>query len=286
MLALPVLIVSLIILAISAYTDIKTLEVPDWVTFGGMIAGVGIHLVFAVQQWTWQPLISSALGLIVAFAIASLMFYTGQWGGGDAKLLMAMGALLGFTSDKFAFSTSFLINLVILGAAWGFLWTTGLAIIHAKRFWRTFNALRHHKPYARLRATSIVITSIFLVLSVFLATFRTEFIALAASIYLLSHLTIYIKSIELSCMHKWISPDKLTEGDWLVHTVNVGNTTVTPGKVGLEREDVAKLKTLHRQGKLGNVLVKYGVPFTPAFLIAFLLTLAYNNILLTILTHL
>lgn len=284
MLALSIVLVCLFILIVSTYTDIKTLEVPDWLTYGGIAAGLGIHLIFSVQQWQWWPVASSIIGLAAGFAIAALMFYTGQWGGGDAKLLMAMGALIGFEFDKLSFGASFMINLIMIGAAWGFIWTLGLAIKNYKRFSKTFNAIRQHKPYARLRGMTIITVSVLLVAAVLLTTVRTEFVLLAAASYLLCHLTIFIKSAELSCMHKWVSPDKLTEGDWLVHAIKVGKVTIEPGKLGLEKKDLAAIQKLHKQKKLDNVLVKYGVPFVPAFLLAFLITLAYNNLLFTLIT--
>jgi len=284
MLALSILFVSLFILLVATYTDLKTLEVPDWINYGGIAAGLGIHAIFSLQQWAWSPIISSAIGLSIGFALACVMYYAGQWGGGDAKLLMAMGALIGFEMDKFGFGASFLINLVFMGAAWGFIYTTYLAIKNGKQFLRTFSSLRHHKPYARLRLMTIVSTSILLAFAFVLATFRLELVVIAALTYSLTHLTIFVKSVELSSMHQWITPDKLTEGDWLVHAVKVGNKQVIPGKLGLESKDLKTLQSLHKNKKLDKVLVKYGVPFVPAFLFAFVITLFFNNLLLAVFT--
>jgi len=284
MIPLSLLLIAALTLVIATYTDLKTLEVPDWLNYAGIAAGLGIHLIFSLQQWTLWPIISSLGGLAIAFAFACLMFYTGQWGGGDAKLLMALGALFGFAPDKFAFSTSFLINLVFIGALWGFAWTMGLALVNVKKFWRTFRALRAHKGFVKLRLLTFVTVFVLVIAALVLTPFRLEFALLAITSYFLAQTTIYIKSVELSCMHKWVTPDKLTEGDWAVHAVKVGDVEVTPGKLGLEKEDVENLRTLYRQGKLDKVCVKYGVPFVPAFLIAFLVTLSWNNVLLTVIT--
>ena len=283
MLELSIIITSLSLLAIAAYTDLKTLEVPDWLNFAAVAAGLGIHIIFSLEQSNWWPIASSAAGFAIAFAIACLMFYTGQWGGGDAKLLMALGALIGFQPDKFAFSTSFLINLVFIGAAWGLLWSLALSAIHWSAFAKTFKALIHKKPYAQMRIISLLVAAAFIIFSFILQDVQIQLLGLALVTYLLCYLSIFIKSVELSCMHKWITPDKLTEGDWLVHAVKSGKTKIIPSKLGLEKIQVAKLQKLYAQKKISKLLVKYGVPFAPAFLLTFIATLLFNNVIFILL---
>ncbi len=278
---LAILIVTGAILLIASYTDIKKFEVPDWLNYAGIAAGLGIHIIFAAQQWNMEPIYSSLLGLGAGIALGCLMFYTGQWGGGDAKLLMAVGALLGFELDKFSFSASYFINLVLMGGFWGVFWSGGLAALNPKKFWKTFTALRMHKQYKLLRITSMLVTVVFLIGAFIITDFKLHLLALAIVTYGLAYLAIFIRAVELSCMHKWVTPDKLTEGDWLVHSVKVGKTIIKPPKLGLMQKQVDFLQRAYRQKKLDKVLVKYGVPFVPAFLLAFILTVAFGNIILT-----
>lgn len=285
MLSLTLIIVTSFILLIAAITDLKTLEVPDWLNYAGIAAGIGIHLLFSLQTWSWLPMLSSAIGFLVAFGLACLMFYTGQWGGGDAKLLMALGALIGFEPSKLAFGTSYLINLVFIGGAWGFLWTAMLAIKNYKKFWTEFKKTRQEKKYIKLRKITLATVIMLAILSFLITSFRIEIIILAAVSFVLCHLTIFIKSVELSSMHRWVTPDKLTEGDWLVNPVKIGKEKLIPPKLGLETEQVELLQKLYKQKKLDKVLVKYGIPFAPAFLIAFIATIIFNNIIFTIITQ-
>ncbi len=280
MLELTLIIIALFVLVIAAYVDIRTLEVPDWLNYAGIAAGIGVHLILSAQQSSWWPIASSGIGLAIGFAIACLMFYTGQWGGGDAKLLMAMGALVGFEADKFSLGADFLINLVFVGGAWGLIWSTGLAVKNRKQFWTTFRTTMHQKPYARLRIMSLISAAILIIAAFVIAHLKIELLGLALVSYLLCYLVIFIKSTELSCMHKWITPDKVTEGDWLVNTVKVGNIEITPAKLGLQKTQVHQLKQLYEQKKIDKILVKYGIPFTPAFLIAFIAALYVGNIIL------
>jgi len=54
---------------------------------------------------------------------------------------------------------------------------------------------------------------------------------------------------------------------------------VEPRATGLTREDLRKLKKLYRMGRVKKVLIKEGVPFVPAFLVAFILTLIFRDFL-------
>lgn len=277
MLPLPLLLVSLAVLIAAAWCDLKTLEVPDWINYSGIAAGIGIHAIYSSQQWNVTPLTSSAIGLGIGFALACLMFYTGQWGGGDAKLLMAMGALIGFQYDKFSDLASFLINLVFAGGAWTIAMSIFYAIRKRHAVWNTFLALRNQHPYARVTLSSTITAALLVIAAIAISLVRTELLILAALVLLSSYLVLFIKSTELSAMHHWVSPNKLTEGDWLVHTIKIGNKQFNPPRLGLEKKDLKQLKHWYHQKKIDTVLVKYGVPFTPAFLISFLVTIAVGN---------
>jgi len=282
MLELILIIVSLLVLVAATYVDIKTLEVPDWVNYSGIAAGLGIHLIFSAQQWNWWPIASSAIGFGIGFAIACLMFYTAQWGGGDAKLLMALGALIGFEADKFGFGMSFLVNLVIVGGLWGLVWSAVLAIRNRKRFWNAFKKIRQLSSFKRLRIISMITATLLVIFSFILLEFQFPILALALATYFLCYVTIFIKSVELSCLHQWVTPDQLTEGDWLLQAVKVGKQQLVPPRLGLEKKHVNLLKRLYKQKKLKKVKVKYGVPFAPAFLIAFVATLFVGNVVLAL----
>jgi Flp pilus assembly protein protease CpaA len=280
MLELSLIIVALFVLAVASYVDLKILEVPDWLNYAGIAAGLGIHLIFSLQQWNYWPFASSLIGFGIAFGLACLMFYTGQWGGGDAKLLMALGAIIGFQPEKFGFGSSFLINLVFIGGAWGIFWSGQLAVKNWKEFWKAFRTLSHQKPYSRMRISAMIATAILVVAALFILEYQLELIALALVTYLITYSIIFVKSVEMSCMHQWVSPDKLTEGDWLVKPVKVGKKTIAPPKLGLEKEQVAFLKKMYAQKKIDKILVRYGIPFAPAFLLAFLVTLRLGNVVL------
>jgi prepilin peptidase CpaA len=79
-----------VVLVVASWTDVTARRIPNWLTVSGIVAGLG------VRAWVGlAPLGSGALGLAVACFLALPFFATGVVGGGDAKLLMAVGAFMG-----------------------------------------------------------------------------------------------------------------------------------------------------------------------------------------------
>ncbi|MBW3018723.1 A24 family peptidase [Candidatus Woesearchaeota archaeon] len=275
MLSILLIIVLFVILITAAYVDIKTLEVPDWLNYSGIVIGLGVNSIYAIQQTAWQPIIGSIIGLLAGLAFGSLMYYTGQWGGGDAKLLIAVGAIIGGEFSLQSFGTSFLFNLFIFGAMWGIFYTAILGIKNFTKVRKTWKEAGKRW----LRILTLAIAFLLVIAGIIFRDLMVPFFILAFAVYFVYQLVVLIKSVERSCMHKKITPDKLTEGDWLLEEVCIdGNKLAGPSKTGLQRKELDALRQKCPQRK---ICVKYGVPFTPAFLIAFVITLLAGNVLLT-----
>ncbi|RMF07142.1 A24 family peptidase [Candidatus Woesearchaeota archaeon] len=271
-------------LTIGSASDIKTREVPDWVSYGLIISAAAARTMAAVQYGSWSILTEGLLGFIVFVLIAYLMFYTGQWGGGDAKLLMGLGMVIGLkpeistalTSDL----TGFLVNVLLVGSVYGLLWSIYLALTHWKKFrteWKA-NIQRYRKWRAAALAAGIALLAAAAALNDFLMKLFLAMISIfAVSGY---YVFIFIKAVEKSCMFKKLSPDKLTEGDWIAEDVVVGKKKITgPDDLGISREQIKELKKLASEGKIDRVLVKEGIPFVPSFLIAYILQFTTGSIL-------
>lgn len=86
---------ALFVLLAASITDLKTREVPDWLNFSLLFAALGIRLLISYHEKDYSIFAEGIFGFAVLFAFACFLFYTGQWGGGDSKLLMALGAVFG-----------------------------------------------------------------------------------------------------------------------------------------------------------------------------------------------
>ena len=103
----------------AAAQDIRSRKIPNWVSLG--LAGWAI--LATALGWsaiTWPSL---GIGLGIGLAIGLLMFVSGGFGGGDAKLLAALGATLGWKG--------ILVTLVLMALVGGVL--SGIAKLRGKR---------------------------------------------------------------------------------------------------------------------------------------------------------
>ena len=81
----------LLLLLIASVCDLRSREIPDWVAVGTVLAA----LVAAAAGWAgirfWMVVAGGLLGLMIGAGL----FKFANLGGGDAKLIAAVGALLG-----------------------------------------------------------------------------------------------------------------------------------------------------------------------------------------------
>jgi len=84
--------------AIAAWTDSRSGQIPNWLTFGAAAIGVVAHAFFGWKLGDgWRSAVGeggrSLGGLLVCSAVPGFMYGRGAIGGGDVKLFAALGAL-------------------------------------------------------------------------------------------------------------------------------------------------------------------------------------------------
>ncbi len=78
------------ITAVAAFTDYRTGKIYNWLTLPALLTGLVVAMLMGVPT-----MISALQGVAVACVIFLPMFFGGILGGGDVKLLMALGTVLG-----------------------------------------------------------------------------------------------------------------------------------------------------------------------------------------------
>ncbi len=261
--------IAFVILAIAAYTDLRTREVPDWVNFAGIIAGIGLRALSSISLGDLRIVGEGVLGFIVFFAIAIVMYYTGQWGGGDSKLLMAMGALLGFGFSQHP-ATIFLMWTLLVGAAYGLVWSVVLAAKNKNAFLKQYQMLSRALRWVHVPLLGVFIFGLAFAIATDDVFLRVLSLVLGIAVPVLFYSALGIKVVEQCCMIKKIAVDKLTEGDWIAKPVtHKGKYLCGPKDLGITKAQIRELTRL----KVKHVIVKEGIPFTPTFLIGFVLSL-------------
>jgi len=282
MLSYILIITGLFGLIIASITDIKTREVPDWLNYFLITAGLGLRLIYSVYEMNFSYILYGLVGFGVFFLAALLMYYTKQWGGGDSKLLMGLGALFGSYPINSLFNPNLnlpfllilLINIILVGGVYGILWALYLGF----RNWKNTK-----KELKKIDLNFLKYFSLLLILpmALLIISFSLFIVSLLFLLFvlLIAFILIFIKAVENCCMYKNIDVNKLTEGDWVAHDIkHKGRVICRKNSLGLTKKDIILLKKY----KFKNILIKEGIPFVPSFLIGFLISLIFGNIILII----
>lgn len=263
------LLVALIGLILASINDIKTREVPDYLSYFLISIAIVLRLLWFVKDGdlriiSWVP---ASFALFVG--LSYLMYVGGQWGGGDVKLLAGLSILLSwFPSSGYPFFTSLFMNILIAGVLYGFISMLFLGIWNYKKMIKHFN--KFDKFFLPISLISLIL--LFTYLNILIATMISLLIILGV-------LLRYSKIIEKNILQRKVPIKQLTEGDWILKPVRYQRKIIVPQrKIGLIREDLLKLKKYSKL--IDGVTIKMGIPFVPAFLMAFLMTLLWGNVLL------
>jgi len=76
---------------VAAITDFRSRLIPNWLIVVGLVAGLSLNVVFG----GWQGLLASVLGFGLALLIYVPLFILRAMGGGDVKLMAAIGCMVG-----------------------------------------------------------------------------------------------------------------------------------------------------------------------------------------------
>src|SRR3989338_5509066 len=218
--------------------DLRKREIANWVNFSLIIFAIGFRFFYSlfngVEDGTgFSFFYQGLIGLGIFFILGILLFY--------CKVFVL-----------------FLILFLFSGAVYGLFVSGALIFNHFKEFKKEFS--KQFKKNKNIFILSLFLASFFIVLG-FSDSFMVYFGIL---IFIIPYFYLSAKAIDEVCMIKKISPKNLTEGDWLYKDVRVGNRIIKKRWDGLTKEEIKLLK------KKNYVFVRQGIPFSPAFLIAFL----------------
>ena len=273
-------------LLIGTITDFQKREVADWVNFGMIFSGLGLRFISAFRI-DWYYFFIPLVWVAVFWAVGMGMYFTGQWGGGDVKMLMALSALFGtypFTHPRLLelfslphqsfFMFHFFLNVAVVGSLYGLFWGIGLAIykrnVFIPAFKKTFLLIYKWFFLAIILGFFIIVLGFFMQ-ELFWVTFFLGFL-----LALLPLLYIFSKSVEES-MIRFMKTSELTEGEWIVDDIYHKETYITgPKELGITNAQIA----LFKKYKIRGARVKVGIPFVPAFFLAMIATMLFGNLFL------
>ncbi len=289
-------ITAIIVLFFASWSDLRTREIPDLLDYGLIFFALILNTAFSILLHNPFIILNSLSAFLLFLLFSALLFYTGQWGGGDSKLLIGLAALIGLplfpligVSDTLlriinSFLSDFIINLLFVGAVYGLLFTIYLMFKHKKKFVKKFSSKK--RKFSLIIRLLYITGIILLVPLIFTTSIHRGAISPAYTIILMVLLSLlifvliiiwthlFVKSVEESTLYKKIPPEELTEGDWIVKDIYYkGKCIVGHRDLGVDDEQIKRLIKLKKMNKLKYVLVREGIPFVPSFFLAYLLTL-------------
>lgn len=248
---------------VAVIQDLKTREIANWINFSLIVFAMGSRFFFSLFSNDFSLFFQGIIGLGVFFALGNLLYYGRMFAGGDAKLMIALGAVLPASADfvgNLRIFAAFLITFLFVGAFYGLVTGIFFSIKNFRKFRKEFS-----KQFRSGKKMMIVMLSAGLILTA-LGFLNGMFFALGMITFVFPYLYVYAKSVEESCMIRKTKTEKLREGDWLYEDVKIKGKTIKTGWEGLSKENVKFLKENEK-----NVLIREGIPFAPVFLISFLI---------------
>ena len=246
--------------------DLRKREIANWLNFSLIVFALGFRFFYSLFSTTtnFAFFYQGLLGLAVFFLLGNLLYSVKMFAGGDAKLMIALGTILPFSVsfiDNLMLFSDFFVIFLFVGALYSI--AGSLALIS-----KNFNGFRKELSkqfgfHKNLFFIAVLIAVFFLLIGLVI---DGVLIYLGILSFMLPYFYIYSKAVDESCMIKSVATKNLTEGDWLYRDVKVGGKTIKATWNGLRKEEISLLKK-----KKKMVLIRYGIPFSPVFLISFLI---------------
>jgi len=250
--------------------DLKRREVDNLWNFS--LIGIALSYRFFVSIFTdnYWFILNGLIGLVIFFVLENIFYYSRLFAGGDAKLLFALGAILPLSFDwivNLKIFGYFILLFFVAGSIYGLLYSFVLVSRNRENFKKEF--LKQWNSYKNLFYISLILVLIWTVLVLYIGNYL--FVLIGAVILIFPILFSFAKAVEESCMVKLTSSDKVTVGDWLYKDIVINGKKIKANWNGVSKKEL----DLIRESKK-KILIKIGIPFTPSFLLGYLLLIFFN----------
>lgn len=192
--------IALVWLATASFIDIRKREIPNWLSFSLIAIAFALRLITSIITSQWPYFLYALLAFVIFFLIANALYYAKAFGGGDAKLIIAVSVALATTPSFIIanepFLLSFIINMLVIGSVYSLVFSVFLAVRNKKDFIFEFKLM--HKETRKMRIILYIISVICLIFSFFFSWFVLPLIVCLAFPYLF----FFAKAVEKSSMIK------------------------------------------------------------------------------------
>ena len=261
-------VLALIWILFAVVQDLRSREIANWLNFSLIVFALGFRFFYSLfSEIGFGFFYQGLIGLGIFLVVGNLLYYGKLFAGGDAKLMIALGTVLPFSNSFFEnvnIFTDFILIFLFVGAFYSLAVSFFVALRNFKNFRKEFR-----KQFGKNKKLLYPVFGLGLVFMV-LGFLEILFFFFGIFLFILPYIYLYAKSVDESSMIKNIETRKLTEGDWLYRDVRIGKKVIKASWHGLKKEEIKMIRKKHKK-----VLIRYGMPFSPVFLISFVLLLYF-----------
>lgn len=257
-------ILALIWIVFATVQDLKMREIANWLNFSLIIFALGFRFFYSLfSSGGFGFFYQGLLGLAIFFVIGNVLYYGRMFAGGDAKLMIALGAVLPFSGvflENLNIFVLFFFIFLFVAAFYSLIFSLTLASKNFKKFKKEFSFQLNKSK--RILYPVLLLGLVFMLLGLF----EILFFSLGILIFIIPYFYLYARAVDESSMIRKVDTRKLVEGDWLYKNLRIGRKSINAKWEGLKKADIKIIK-----GKYKMVLIRQGIPFAPVFLISFLI---------------
>lgn len=275
---------SSLFLLLASYFDLKTGEIPEKLSRGFIVITLALAIGCTLITLNPSYMLFSAGSGVIFFLVGYLMFYLGEWGGGDVKILSGVGCSLGLLSafgfflrqeSIFPYTLNYFINFALAATPYVILYASVLGILKPNVLNSFFSNL-----FDKKNIFLIILAFVPAALAIYLQTNKAAFVYLFIPFFVV--LSLYLKEIEDNALQKSIPVNELKEEDILAKDIIVEGKKVAGRREagGLTKKQVEEIKALAASGKIpSEIRVRWGIRFIPVFFLAYLMTCMWGDVL-------
>ena len=276
-----VIIVSLVSLIMASFFDLKTGEIPEKVNYGYVFLVLAFSAFDSISSGDASLFLSTLIPGAAFFIVGYALFYFGQWGGGDVKLMAGIGCSLGYLAYAgslpavflFPYYVTYFVNMGFVAFPYVVIYGLILGIGNkktGKEFLGYFGDMK-----TRLFLIFSLMPS---VVAVSLDLFYIAVLYLMIPPMLVAAL--YLKAVEKTALQEDVLVSRLREGDVPAEDLFVGGEKIASKRdiEGFGKEDIEGIRNLAREGKIPeSITIKKGIKFAPVLFLTYITVIYAGN---------
>ena len=263
------IVLALIWVFFASVQDFKKRIVSDWLSFSFIIFALFFRFFYSLfESDGFVFFYQGIFGFLIFFALGNILYYARFFGGGDAKLMMAFGAVLPLTNSFYSnieILITFFVVFLFAGSFYGLFWSvfvifySGNFKLYGKEF------IKETKKSKFLYYFLIVLGLVF----IFSSAFDAIFLYFGIFVLIIPLLYFHSKVVDNSFLVKRVKTSDLEEGDWIYKDIKLKGKILSPSWSGLNKTQIREIKKIYK-----TIQIRHGIPFVPVFLMS-LIVVAY-----------